>query len=95
MVEALGYTNRTLIEDGIHFTRQDYQEAAREINTHLDRYRTKPQQVQRPLLMHTEFLATQAEFEKLMELREMGDIGDDGRVEMEGLEQGNVRDRVD
>ena len=39
MVESLGYTDRTLKEDGIHFTELDYLEVAREINLHLDRYR--------------------------------------------------------
>ena len=94
MVEALAHTNRTLVEDGVHFTRQDYLEVAREINLHLDHYRTRPQQPQRPLLKHDEYLATQAEFEELMGLREMGNLVNVGRAEMAEAEQANIRERV-
>ena len=90
MVETLGYTNRTLCEDGIHFTERDYLEAAREINLHLDRYRLRPFDVQRPLIRHETYLATLADFEEEMELRNMGDVDGDGRAEVIELEQGAV-----
>ena len=92
MVESLGYTDRTLKRDGVHFTEQDYLEVAREINLHLDRYRLGPIQPQRPLMKHTEYLTIQREYEELMGL---WDQGGDSEIERGAeLEQDDIEDRV-
>ena len=95
MVESLGYSNRTLVEDGIHLTAQDYLDVAREINKHLDRYRLMPFNRQRHLVRHETYLTRHMEFEEDTELRDMGGNGDDRRVEVVGLEQGDMRGLVE
>ena len=95
MVESLGYTNRTLAEDGIHLTNQDYLDVAREINTHLDRYRLTPFNRQRQLIRHETYLTRHREFEVDTELRDMGSNSDDRRTQMVGLERGDMRGLVE
>ena len=57
LISSLSYTDRTLTRDGVHFTQQDYQDVATEINLHLTRHRLSDMIPQSPLEKHEVYLA--------------------------------------
>ena len=64
IISFLSYSYRALTKDGVHFTTQDYQHVATEINLHITRHRLSHTIPQTPLEKHEDFLAEMGDLEQ-------------------------------